>query len=86
MVLCAVDLLKQLDTKLILGVASEYLPDRVFQRMKEVGFLLLLSLVYEPKGVSCNLIPFYEPFLLKKTFTEDSALIRQTEVHSLALL
>ena len=54
--------------------------------MKEVGFLLLLSLVYEPKGVSCNLIPFYEPFLLKKTFTEDSALIRQTEVHSLALL
>ena len=55
--------------------------------MKEVGFLLLLSLVYDqPKGVSCNLIPFYEPFLLKKNFTEDSALIRQTEVHSLALL
>ena len=70
---------------LILGVAPEYLPDRVFQRMKEVGFLLLLSLVYDqPKGVSCNLIPFYEPFLLKKNLTEDSALI--TEAHSLALL
>ena len=42
--------------KLILSVAPEYLPDWVFQRMKEVGFLLLISLVYQPKCVSCNFL------------------------------